>query len=162
MSSYGKNPKAQFLRTSSMDSISDSDPKVNQKLSLSAEGDIAPVRGGVYGKDIGLDPGMRTLTEALEMVRKKQQQAERRAVRPEVQHEEGQQHGDEDLPWTAESAAWLDEEYRKFASIRDIEPDAATEAAQGKSEAVSQRIKKIIDEKGMRMTYPHLNVHLDQ
>ena len=30
------------------------------------------------------------------------------------------------------------------------------------SSAVNQTVKKIFDERGITMTYPHLNVHLDK
>lgn len=57
MSSYGDNPKSQFLRTSSMDSIRDPEEDVNGKNSLSSNEDTAPVArdGEVYGRDIGID-----------------------------------------------------------------------------------------------------------
>ena len=60
MSSYGENPKSQFLRTSSMDSIRNPKEDVNRKNSLSDENtDLAPMAGDVYGKDIGLEAPVR-------------------------------------------------------------------------------------------------------
>lgn len=60
MNSYGNNPKFQFLRTSSKDSIAQNQQNAtqNQKnLSLSTNGEIAPPIGNynVHGKDIALE-----------------------------------------------------------------------------------------------------------
>ena len=57
MSSYGPNPKSQFLRTSSMDSIRNSEGNVNNQNSLSAQGQVETDGQGwqVQGRDIALE-----------------------------------------------------------------------------------------------------------
>ncbi len=56
MSSYGKNPKSQFLRTSSIDSIRDPQEEVNKKFSVSSEGETVAQDGWrVSGGDVALD-----------------------------------------------------------------------------------------------------------
>ena len=58
VSSYGTNPKSNFLRDASMDSIPKSEGIVNTKNSLSADGpvaDLGPVGWQVKGEDVALE-----------------------------------------------------------------------------------------------------------
>ena len=146
MSSYGQNPKSQFLRTSSMDSIRETGEKVNQKLSLSSQEDMFPVRkdleavrGNIYGSDVVFP------------------------VRQDLQTEEASQDLYDDLPFDMPenleegqlSDAELEEDARrdpittvaerlevKFASLRQ-ELQTNEQNRQASADAYDQRIAEL-------------------